>query len=309
MENKEFKIIVIGAGPAGLTAAIYAARAGLRTLVIGNPYESQVAKLGLIENYPGFGKGVQGMQLIEEMAKQTEANGGKIAYANVINIEKEGDNFVVKTDEDEEFQAKAIIMAMGSRYRKMRIKGEEEFYAKGVSYCAVCDGALFKEKPTAVIGHGNGAAIGALYLANFASKVYLVIPKRELGADAIYMHRLKSKDNIEIFYNTKVTKIAGEDFVHSLIIKESGGSQKELKVDGVFIEYGTIPNTLLANQLGVEVDEKHFIKVDSITLKTNIAGVFAAGDVTGRIRQIATAVGDGCTAATFAQEYIEGLEK
>jgi len=308
MTKKNYKVIIVGAGPAGLTAAIYTARAGLSTLVIGNPYESQVAKLGVIENYPGFGKGVQGMQLIEEMANQTQANGGKIVYANVISIEKKRETFLVKSDEDEEFQAKVIIMAMGSRYRKMRIEGEEEYYAKGVSYCTVCDGALFKDKPTAIIGYGDGAAIGALYLANFSTKVYVITPKKELGAEAIYMHRLKTKDNIEIFYKAKVKKIAGDEFVNSIIFKDSEGKEQKIAVEGVFIEYGTVPNTLLAKQLGVEIDEKHFIIVDNVTLATNIPGVYAAGDVTGRIRQIATAVGDGCTAATYAQEYLEKLE-
>lgn len=303
-ETKKYQVLIVGAGPAGLSAAIYTARAGISTLVIGNPYESQVAKLGLIENYLGYGRGIQGLDFMEESEKQTKANGAKIIYGNVISIEKQGNDFIIKTDDDETFNSKAIILAMGARHRKMRIEGEEEFYAKGVSYCSVCDGALFQGKPTVVLGYGNGAAKSALYLSNISSKVYLLCNKKELEADAIYESRLKGKSNIEIQYNTRVTKIAGGDFVTNIIYRKEGKEEK-IDVEGVFIEFGSIPNTLLANQLGVETNEKGFIKTHPETLETNIRGVFAAGDVCGRIKQMATAVGDGCIAATYVQNYLE----
>jgi len=305
-ENKEYQIAVIGAGPAGLTAAIYTARAGLKTIVIGNPYESQVAKLGLIENYTGFAKGVEGLELMEAMENQTKANGSEVIYDNVIEIAKKDKKFTIKTDDDETYTAEAVILAMGARHRKMRIPGEEEFYMKGVSYCSVCDGALYQGKPTVIIGYGNGAAKSALYMANLSSKVYLICTKKELGADAIYESRLEGKENLEIHFNARVTKIEGDEFVNSITFKKSG-KETEIRVEGVFIEYGSVPNTLLANQLGVEVNERGFIKINIETLETNIPGVFAAGDVCGRIKQIATAVGDGCTAATYAQNYVEQL--
>ncbi|NHJ86114.1 MAG: FAD-binding protein [Asgard group archaeon] len=306
-EIKEYEVIVVGAGPAGLTAAIYTARAGIKTLVVGNPYESQVAKLGLIENYSGFARGIQGLELMEAMEGQTKANGAKIIYDNVISIEKDSSDFIVKTDDDETMKSKAIILAMGARHRKMRITGEEEYYAKGVSYCAVCDGALYQAKPTAVLGYGNGAAKAALYLSNISSKVYLIVTKKELGAEAIYMSRLEGSENIEIHYNARVTEIAGDEFVKSITYKEEN-EEKSVPVEGVFIEFGSVPNTLIANQLGVEIDDRGFIITNQKDLSTNIPGVFAAGDVCGRIRQIATAVGDGCTTAYSAQEYLEGLE-
>ncbi|HUT81614.1 MAG TPA: FAD-dependent oxidoreductase [Candidatus Bathyarchaeia archaeon] len=306
LQQQKFMIIVVGAGPAGLTSAIYTARAGISTLVIGNPYESQVAKLGLIENYPGFSKGVQGLELMEEMEGQTKANGAKLSYSNVVSVEKEDREFIVKTDEDETFKAQVVILAMGARHRKMRIEGEEEYYTKGVSYCSVCDGSLYQNKPTAVLGYGNGAVKSALYLANISSKVYLLCTKKELEADAIYEARLKGKDNIIIHFNSRVTKISGDEFVTSVTYKEEG-EENEIRVEGVFIEYGTVPNTLLANQLNVEVDDKGFIKCKIETQETNVQGVFAIGDVTGRIKQIATAIGDGCTAATYAQSYLEQL--
>ena len=305
-EIKEYQIAIVGAGPAGLTAAIYTARAGFSTIVIGNPYESQVAKLGLIEKYTCFDKGVEGLELMEAMENQTKANGAEVIYDNVIEIAKKDKDFIIKTDDDETLKAKAIILAMGARHRKMRIPGEEEYYMKGVSYCSVCDGALYQGKPTVVIGYGNGAAKSALYMANLSSKVYLICTKKELDADAIYESRLEGKENLEIHYSSRVTKISGEEFVTSVTYKE-GGKESEIKTESVFIEYGTVPNTLLANQLGIEVDVRGFIVTKIENLKTNIPGVYAAGDVCGRIKQIATAVGDGCIAATHAQNYVEEL--
>jgi thioredoxin reductase (NADPH) len=303
-EDNKYQVIIVGAGPAGLSAAIYTARAGMSTLVIGNPYESQVAKLGLIENYLGYGKGIQGLEFMEESEKQTKANGAKITYGNVISIEKEKKEFTIKTDDDETFISKAIVLAMGSRHRKMRIEGEEEYYMKGVSYCSVCDGSLYHGKPTAVLGYGNGAVKSALYLSNISPKVYLMCNKKELGADAIYDSRLKNKDNIEIYYNVRVTKIIGDEFVTKIAYKKAG-KEEEIPIEGVFIEFGSVPNTLLANQLNVKTNDKGFIITNIDTMETNIPGVFAAGDVTGRIRQMATAVGDGCTAATYVQNYLE----
>jgi len=303
-DKKEYQVVIVGAGPAGLTAGIYTARAGISTLVIGNPYESQVANLGLIENYPGYAKGVQGLELMEAMDKQTKANGAKVSYDKVISITKENGKFIVKTEEEETIEAKVVILGMGSRHRKMKIKGEEEYYAKGVSYCAVCDGALYQGKPTAVLGYGTGAVKAALYLSNISSKVYLICTKKELGAEPIYENRLTTRDNIEIHYQTRVSEISGDDYVKSFTFKSSRDEQT-VDAEGIFIEYGSVPNTLLAEQLGIEVDERGYIKSDIATMETNVPGVYAIGDVVGRIKQIATAVGDGCVAAYKAQEYLE----
>ncbi|MHA1156138.1 MAG: NAD(P)/FAD-dependent oxidoreductase [Candidatus Heimdallarchaeota archaeon] len=303
-EKKEYQVVIVGAGPAGLTAGIYTARAGISTLVIGNPYESQVANLGLIENYSGYAKGVQGLELMEAMDKQTKANGAKVSYDKVISIEKENGKFIVKTEEEETIEAQAVILGMGARHRKMKIKGEEEYYSKGVSYCAVCDGALYHGKPTAVLGYGTGAAKAALYLSNISSKVYLICTRKALGAEPIYENRLNTRDNIEIHYQTRVSEISGGDYVESFTFKSSNEEQK-VKAEGIFIEYGSVPNTLLAEQLKIEVDERGYITSDISTMETNIPGVYAIGDVCGRIKQIATAVGDGCVAAYKVQEYLE----
>ncbi len=303
-EKKEYQVVIVGAGPAGLTAGIYTARAGISTLVIGNPYESQVANLGLIENYSGYAKGVQGLELMEAMDKQTKANGAKVSYDKVISIEKENGKFIVKTEEEETIEAQAVILGMGARHRKMKIKGEEEYYSKGVSYCAVCDGALYQGKPTAVLGYGTGAAKAAIYLSNISSKVYLICTRKELGAEPIYEARLKTRDNIEIHYQTRVSEIAGGDYVESFTFKSSKEEQK-VNVEGIFIEYGSVPNTLLADQLKIEVDERGYITSDISTMETNIPGVYAIGDICGRIKQIATAVGDGCVAAYKVQEFLE----
>lgn len=303
-EKKEYQVVIVGAGPAGLTAGIYTARAGISTLVIGNPYESQVANLGLIENYPGYAKGVQGLELMEAMDKQTKANGAKVSYDKVISIEKENGKFIVKTEEEEIIESQAVILGMGARHRKMKIKGEEEYYSKGVSYCAVCDGALYQGKPTAVLGYGTGAAKAALYLSNISSKVYLICTRKELGAEPIYENRLKTRDNIEIHYQTRVSEISGGDYVESFTFKSSKEEQK-VKAEGIFIEYGSVPNTVLAEQLKIKVDERGYITSDIATMETNIPGVYAIGDVCGRIKQIATAVGDGCIAANKVQDFLE----
>lgn len=303
-EKKEYQVVIVGAGPAGLTAGIYSARAGISTIVIGNPYESQVANLGLIENYPGYAKGVQGLELMEAMDKQTKANGAKVSYDKVISIEEENGKFIVKTEEEETIEAQAVILSMGARHRKMKIKGEEEYYSKGVSYCAVCDGALYQGKPTAVLGYGTGAAKAALYLSNISSKVYLICTRKELGAEPIYESRLKTRDNIETHYQTRVSEISGGDYVESFTFKSSKEEQK-VKADGIFIEYGSVPNTVLAEQLGIKVDERGYITSNISTMETNIPGVYAIGDVCGRIKQIATAVGDGCIAAYKVQDYLQ----
>ncbi|MHA1504559.1 MAG: NAD(P)/FAD-dependent oxidoreductase [Candidatus Heimdallarchaeota archaeon] len=303
-EINSFKVIIVGAGPAGLTSAIYTARAGISTLVFGSPYESQVAKLDIIENYPGFSKGVHGMELMESMEKQAQANGAKVNYASVISIEKDNGKFIVKSDEDESFIAESVILAMGARHRKMRIPGEEEYFMKGVSYCAVCDGALYQNKATAVLGYGDGAAKAALYLSNISSKVYLICPKEELGAEAIYMHRIKSKEIIEIHYKAKVSQISGSEYAEGLTFKQKG-EPTDIKAEGIFIEAGSVPNTVLAEQIGVEINERSYIVSSVETMETNIPGVYAIGDVCGRVKQIATAVGDGCIAAYQAQNYLE----
>ncbi|MHA1432831.1 MAG: NAD(P)/FAD-dependent oxidoreductase [Candidatus Heimdallarchaeota archaeon] len=303
-EINSFKVIIVGAGPAGLTSAIYTARAGISTLVLGNPYESQVAKLDVIENYPGFSKGVPGMELMESMEKQAQANGAKVNYASVISIEKDNGKFIVKSDEDETFSTESIILAMGARHRKMRIPGEEEYFMKGVSYCAVCDGALYQNKATAVLGYGDGAAKAALYLSNISSKVYLICSKEELGAEAIYMHRIKSKENIEIHYKARVSQISGSEYAEGLTFKQKG-EPTDIKAEGIFIEAGSVPNTVLAEQIGVEINERSYIISSVETMETNIPGVYAIGDVCGRVKQIATAVGDGCIAAYQVQNYVE----
>ena len=299
-----FQVIIVGAGPAGLTSAIYTARAGISTLVLGNPYESQVAKLDIIENYPGFAKGILGMELMESMEKQAQANGAKVNYSSVISIEKENGKFIVKSDDDETFSSESIILAMGARHRKMRIPGEEEFFMKGVSYCAVCDGALYQNKATAVLGFGDGAAKAALYLSNISSKVYVICSKEELGAEVIYMHRIKHKENIEIHYNARVSQISGSEFAEGLTFKQKG-EPTEIKAEGIFIEAGSVPNTVLAEQLGVEINKRSYIVSSIETMETNISGVYAIGDVCGRVKQIATAVGDGCIAAYQVQNYLE----
>lgn len=297
-----YDVIIIGAGPAGLTAGMYCARANLTTLILGDVYDTQLAKAGLVENYPGFPEGVQGIELAERMSQQAKKYGALIKPTPVKRIKKSNDIFSVTTG-DGVVNGRSVILCMGTRHRELDIPGAREFYGKGVSYCAICDGTLFKGKDVVVIGYGNGAAKAALYLSGICSKVTVLCVYDSLRCEYVYLQRLEEAKNVDILYSVSVESVKGKTIVEEVQFSTDGKS-KALPTDAVFVEYGTMPNSVLATDLGLELTKNGFIVVNR-RLETNITGVFAAGDLTGGRRQIATAVGEGSSAGISAIGYIK----
>ena len=295
-------VVIVGAGPAGLTAAMYCARGGKKTLVLGNIYGSQASMGGLYENYPGFPEGIQGIELSEKMLAQAQKFGAENQTEQVEKIVNLGDFFRVKT-ENWQYEAKAVILAMGAGHRQIGVPGEKELTTRGVSYCVHCDGALFRDKAVAVVGYGNGAARAILYLANIVSKVHLLSAREKLVAEPVYLERITKLSNYAATFGAEITEIRGDQFVTSVEFKV-GNTPRSLKVDGVFVEMGMKPNTELAEGLGLEMTSGGYVKVNRLNQETSMPGVFAAGDLTGGRMQVTTAVGSGTSAAISALQYL-----
>ncbi|OLS31914.1 MAG: Thioredoxin reductase [Candidatus Heimdallarchaeota archaeon AB_125] len=298
---------IIGLGPAGLTAALYASRAGLSVVELGLDYGGQMGLAMEIENYPGY-EMISGVDLADKMRDQAEKFGTKTVYGEVSTVEKlEDGNFLIQSDMGE-FRVKALILATGGRHRELNVPGEKEFVGKGVSYCATCDAAFFKEKTVIVVGSGDAAATGTLALSDVGAKmIYWISRSDYLKCERIYIERVKKRSNVAILYSKQITEIKGTNTVEEVSFND--GSL--LKVDGIFAEIGAIPNIELAESLGCKIEDG-LIKIDD-DCRTNIAGVFSAGDVTSKIvnplmRQITTSVGLGTIAALSAAEYIQGLK-
>jgi len=296
-------LIIVGGGPAGLCAGIYAARRGLKTLILEKGVAGgQLALAAEIGNYPGF-ESISGVELAKKMEEHAKALGVEFNLSEVLRIEEDGEEKKVSTS-DKAYNAKAVILATGAVHRKLEAPGEEEFLGKGVSYCATCDGPLFRDKTVAVIGGGNHACEDAAYLADIAGKVYLIHRRDALRAEECRVKHVEEK-GVEFILDTVVEELVGEELLKEIKIKNvKTGETSTMKVDGVFVSIGVVPLDVLSKDLGVEVDEKGFIKVDE-TQMTNIPGVYAAGDVTGGVLQVATAVGEGCIAALSAYGYIK----
>ena len=301
--KKEIDLLIIGAGPAGLTAAIYAERSGLETIVVEKSnIGGQVAITPVVENYPGFTK-IGGKTLMDMMAQQA------IQYADihegeeVLEIQKTDDLFEIKTNRTL-YSAKAVLLTTGAESKKLGVPGEKEFQGKGVSYCAVCDGYFFKDnKKVIVAGGGNTAATEALYLKNIGVDVSIVHRREKLRAE-LFLQQGLTNNSIPILWNSTVKEILGDKFVTGVVLENTiDKSQKTIQIDGVFIAIGYTPNNDLAKKLGVETDEEGYIKVEP-EHRTKIKGVYAAGDITGGIKQIVTAVSQGAIAAMSIFEDI-----
>ena len=302
---EEWEVIIVGAGPAGLTAGLYCARSGLKTLILEEKTPGGLmAETPLVENYPGFPEGISGLKLAELMARQAELAGAEIhQWEGVKSLELSAERKLVKTGKAE-YSAKAVILAMGASHRRLNVPGEKEFQGRGVSYCAVCDGPFFKGKTVLVVGGSHSALVSALYLTDIGVKVKLAHRRDQLRVGEGPTRQLLEK-GVEILWNTEVKEIRGEGLVNSVLLyNNKTGETWELPVDGVFVQIGETPNSQLAAEAGVEVDGEGFIKVDR-RQRTNIPGVYACGDVTDRpVKQIATAVGQAVVAATEAYGYI-----
>jgi len=302
---EEYDVVIIGAGPAGMTAGIYSARAGKKTIIIEKGVVGgQVAWASNIENYPGFEK-ITGMELAKKMLDQAKKQGAEIKQASVSKIENKGNEKIVFTDEGE-IKCKAVILAVGRTAGKLNIPGGKEFEGKGIHYCALCDAPLYKGKKMAVIGGGDSAIKEAIHLTELAEKVYVIHRRDELRAEEANQERLQKKKNVELVLDSEVKEFIGDKFLKKIkILNHKTQKISELEVSAVFIYIGHIPST---EEFDVEKNEKGFIKVNK-QLETNVPGIFAAGDCNeGDIAQISTAVGDGAIAGTSATKYIETLK-
>ena len=305
---KKYDVIVIGAGPGGLTAGLYASRANLSVLILDRGiYGGQMNNTAEVENYPGF-KSILGPDLAEKMYQGATQFGAEYAYGSVEKVEVNGDLKQVITD-SETYEAPVVIIATGSQYRKLGVEGEVEYAGRGVSYCAVCDGAFFKDQPLAVIGGGDSAVEEGGYLAKLASNVNIIHRRDQLRAQKILQERAFANDKIDFTWDTVVTKINGDGQKVTSVSphNKKTGEDGELKVNGVFIYVGVIPLSEPFKELGI-TDEQGWIKTDEL-MQTSLPGVYAIGDVRAKeLRQITTAVGDGSIAGQQAFNYLESLK-
>jgi thioredoxin reductase (NADPH) len=300
----EYQVIIIGGGPAGLSAAIYTGRSRLRTLLIEKGIMGgRLNEAELIENYPGFPEGINGMELTQKMHQQAEKYGVETLASEVSGIDLEDTHKVVKTDQGN-FKATAIIIACGSKHITLNVPGEKEYTGKGVSYCATCDAYFFKDMPVAVVGGGNTAVNEALYLTKFASRVVLIHRRRELRATPIVQERAFTEPKIEILWDTVVEVIEGKGTVKRLILRNVSTSETHtIDIDGVFVAIGIKPSTDIFKETLTQDNDGYIIVNDK--MESSVPGIFAAGDIrSGSIRQVITAAGDGAIAAVHADFFI-----
>lgn len=298
-------LIIIGGGPAGLSAAIYGARARLDTVVVEKMYAGgQAAITDRIENYPGFVEGIGGMELTEAMKMQAERFGAKFVNGEVQKIIPKEDGFEVVL-KNEQLKAKAVILAMGAEARKLMVKGEKEFTGRGVSYCATCDGAFYTDRKVVVVGGGDSAIEEAIYLTKFAESVTVIHRRNELRATKILQERAFSNEKIKFLWDSVVEEIRGKDAVEEIVVKNIKTGEKNIyPTDGVFVAIGWEPNSEIVKDL-VKLNERGYIVTDE-NMATNVPGIFAAGDIREKaLRQVITAAADGAIAAVSAEKYIE----
>lgn len=306
MAEGVYDVVIVGAGPAGLTAAIYAGRARLDTVVIDHGVAGgQVATTDMVENYPGFPQGVSGAELAGLMNEQAERFGARIEMAEAEGLAREGDVWRVDTSEGP-YRARAVIVATGTRPRELGVPGEKEFRGRGISYCATCDGAFFRDKPVVVVGGGDSAVTEAEFLTRFASHVTIVHRRDQLRAARSLQERVLDNPKISVRWNAVVTSFLGEGRLQRVRLRDvKAGTESEVEAEGAFIYVGLLPNTSFLNGV-VPLDEGGYLVTDE-AMALPVPGLFAAGDVRRkRLRQVATAVGDGAVAAMAAEEYIVG---
>jgi len=301
-------MVIIGGGPAGMTAGIYASRALLDVVLFERgAYGGQMLTTAHLENYPGFPDGIGGFELADLMHRQAEAFKLPIEYRLVDRIRKEADQFVLDSGSDE-IRARTVVFATGATPNKMGVPGEERLTGRGVSYCATCDGALYRDRTVAVIGGGDSAVEEALFLTRFASSVHIVHRRDELRAVPLTAQRALSNDRIRMEWNTILKEVKGDDDVREIVLEDvKSGETRSLEVDGVFIYVGITPLTESVARL-VELDESGYVLTGK-NMESSVPGLFAAGDVrSGSIRQVSSAVGDGATASFYAYKYLEEMK-
>ncbi len=299
-----YDIIIAGAGSAGLTAGIYAARAGLSAIIIEKLFAGgQIARAHIVENYPGFPEGIKGVDLALNFRAQAERLGAVIESAEITGFELEGEEKKLITA-DKTYSAKTVILAMGAKYKSLGLRSEKKLVGSGVSYCATCDGAFFKGKDVAVIGGGDTAIEDALYLSSFASRIYVVHRRNELRAQKALQKAAMANPKLEFLWDSELDEVLGKSVVEGARIRNNKtGELKDISVSGVFIAIGTSPETDMLRG-HIDIDEAGYIIADT-AMRTSLPGVFAAGDVVAKpLRQVVTAAADGAVAVYSAQAYI-----
>ena len=304
-------VIIIGSGPAGYTAAIYAARANLKPLVFEGAFESGGALMNTteVENFPGFPEAIDGPDLMANIRKQAERFGATLITDDVTEVQLTGDVKIVKDSEDVEYRAKSVILAMGSGYRRLGLPDEDRLSGRGVSWCATCDGAFFRDKPIAVVGGGDSAMEEATFLSRFGSRVVVIHRRDELRASKIMIDRAHRDPKIDFAWNSAIRTINGENSVQSVTLEDTvTGELRDLEVNGLFIAIGHDPRSELVKGQ-VDLDAEGYVVVDGRSQATNLRGVFACGDLVDHTyRQAITASGSGCAAALDAERFLQSLE-
>jgi thioredoxin reductase (NADPH) len=310
MANQEIDVLILGSGPAGYTAAIYAARAGLKPVVyMGGQPGGQLTITTDVENFPGYPDGIQGPQMMMDLQGQAERFGTEVRYGLATSVDFSSYPFKVIIDESEEVITKSVVIATGASARWLGLPSEDRLNGKGVSACAVCDGFFFKGQDVAVVGGGDSAAEEASYLSKICNKVYMIVRRDEMRASNIMQQRVQNAPNIEVLWNSVTDEILGENEVEAVrVLNKVTGEKKDVPISGFFVAIGHTPNTDIFKDY-LDIDEQGYIKTEAGSAKTNIPGVFAAGDVQDKIyRQAVTAAGSGCMAALDAEKFLAEKE-
>lgn len=304
-DTKVHELVIVGAGPSALAAAIYTTREDIDTVLYEKAVPGGLAAVtDWVDNYPGFAKGISGLDLAEQLRQQAERFGADIRLGEVLSIKDAGDHRVLETT-DGEVKARAVLIATGTDYKKIGVPGEAEFFARGVHYCATCDGAFYRDKRLVVVGGGNSAVQEALFLTRFATHIDLLV-RSKLTASDVLIQELEKNDKITVHLATTTDEIVGEDNKVVKVVGTHEGKKVEFPTDGVFVFVGLKPNTEFLKTSDIKLDEIGFVIAEE-GLKTSMPGVFASGDVrSGATMQIASAVGEGATAALRIREFLEG---
>lgn len=306
-ESEIYDIAIVGSGPAGLTASIYASRYKLKNIVFGKLLGGTITEAHKVCNYPGL-KDVSGIDLGMNFYEQAKVCGGEYKAESIVNIKKDNNIFTLTSDTGSIYQSKTVILALGTNRNKLNLSNENDYLGKGLSYCVTCDAIFYKGKTVAVIGGSNAATMGASMLSDIANKVYIIYRGTELRGDQVWIDEVKGKENIEIIYTTIPIGLEGENKLEKIKLSRAYNNSEYLDVDGVFVEIGSEPNVDLASKLGLDLDEKRYIKV-SKDQSTNIDGVWAAGDCTDAsngFNQVITAASEGAVASNSIFSFIKG---
>lgn len=302
----QYDLAIIGSGPAGLGASVYTSRYGIKNIIIGEVSGGLTTTTFDIGNWLGTQK-ITGMNFAQKSADHARSYGVEIIAGKVDKINKTGEGFDISVNDGKKIKARSILLAMGTKHRKLGISGEDKLSGKGVSYCATCDGYFYKGKTVAVVGGGDSAAEAAVFLSGIAEKIYIIYRKDKLRAESFWKKSVESNSKIKVIYNTNVKEIKGENKVEELILDSSFKKSNALKTDGIFIEIGADPSTDLAKNIGAQLDEEGYIKIGPDG-KTTETGVWAAGDITtgsNKFKQIITAAAEGAIAANSIQQYLK----